>query len=58
MKMVDGRPVAVRVTGQTSIFVTNFPAAADELYIRELFSGVSLYPSDKGCPVLTGDIVR
>lgn len=43
MKELEGRPITVRVTGQTTLFVTNFPPSADELYIRELFSKVRLH---------------
>lgn len=37
MKDLDGSSIEVQVGTGTTLFVTNFPAAADETYIRDLF---------------------
>ena len=38
MKDFDGHVIQVQVGTETTLFVTNFPPAADEIYIRTLFS--------------------
>ena len=40
MKDLDGSSIEVQVGTGTTLFVTNFPAAADETYIRGLFTEV------------------
>jgi hypothetical protein len=43
-KTFDGNTIQVHFGSETTLFVTNFPPTADENYIRDLFSTVSLQP--------------
>ena len=43
-KIFDGNTIEVQVGTGTTLFVTNFPASADEDYIRNLFSEVRSLP--------------
>ena len=38
--MFEDRSISVHVTEQRTLFVTNFPSIADELWIRKRFSKV------------------
>ena len=44
MKMFDGNPVEIQVGTGSTLYITNFPAIADEAYIRDLFGKVSESP--------------
>ena len=41
-KPFDGNQVEIEIAGGTTLWVTNYPPAADEKYIRQLFKDVSL----------------
>jgi hypothetical protein len=45
MKMFDGNPVEIQVGTGSTLYITNFPAIADEAYIRDLFGRVSESPT-------------
>lgn len=42
MKIFDGRTIEVQVDSASTLYVCNFPSTADEAWIREKFSKVSL----------------
>lgn len=42
MKMFDGSLIEIQVGAGSTLYITNFPAIADEAYIRDLFGKVSL----------------
>jgi len=41
MKSFEGRDIQVRINSGTTLYVTNYPAAADEVWLRERFEKVS-----------------
>lgn len=41
MKTFDGRDIHVEVGGGTTLYVTNYPPAADDAWLRSHFSTVS-----------------
>ena len=53
MKDLDGSSIEVQVGTGTTLFVTNFPAAADETYIRDLFMEVGA-PEPKASTSMLG----
>jgi hypothetical protein len=40
MKQVDGHKIEIQVGTGSTLYVTNFPAVADERYIRNIFKDV------------------
>lgn len=45
-KTLDGNTITVHLGSGATLFVTNFPPAADEAYIRDLFQKVSAMSSN------------
>lgn len=43
MKSFDGRDIQVQVGSGTTLYVTNYPPASDETWIRQQFEKVSLF---------------
>jgi len=42
MKSFEGRDIQVEICSGTTLYVTNYPAAADEAWLRECFEKVRL----------------
>lgn len=42
LKSFDGNEIEIQVGTGTTVWVTNFPPAADEAYIRDLFKQVCI----------------
>lgn len=42
MKSFEGRDIQVEICNRTTLYVTNYPAAADEAWLRERFEKVRL----------------
>lgn len=45
-KIMDDNTIEVQIGSGSTLFVTNFPPAADDKYIRDLFHDVSHSPGD------------
>lgn len=43
-KLMDENTIEVQIGSGSTLFVTNFPPAADDKYIRDLFRDVSISP--------------
>ena len=60
MKNFDGRDIDVQVGSDTTLYVTNYPPAADEVWLREQFGKVSSTTKFLQTPLIVfqyGDIV-